>query len=418
MKIKKIQAWEILDSRGNPTVRCRVFLDDGAVGIASVPSGASTGKHEALELRDNDSKRFAGKGVLRAVKNVNQIISPQLVGIRADEQEKIDQLMINLDGTENKSKLGANAILSVSLAIARAAACSLKIPLYRYLNRFFKGNLLLPLPMMNVLNGGKHALDGPDFQEFMIMPIGAKSFAEALRMATETFYFLKEIIQNKGFPTTIGDEGGFAPSLSSNQEALDLISQAIKKAGYQEKIAIALDPASSEFFQNGQYELKKEKKNLDSQALIGMYEKWINLYPIVSIEDGLAEDDWSGFTLMTKKLGDKIQVVGDDLYATNPQRLKKGIKLQATNAILIKLNQIGTLTETIKVIKMAQKAGFRQIISHRSGETADTFIADLSVACGCGQIKAGSLCRSERVEKYNRLLEIEKETKAFLASFS
>lgn len=417
MKIKKVEAKEISDSRGNPTVKCRVSLSDGTSGEAAVPSGASVGKYEALELRDGDPKRFGGKGVLKAVENVNDIIAPRLIGLKADEQEKIDQLMIELDGANNKSKLGANAILSVSLSVCRAAAHSLKLPLYQYLGHFFEAKPLLPLPMMNILNGGKHALSGPDFQEFMVVPIKAKNFAESLHIGTEVFYALKRILERKKYPTTLGDEGGFAPPLSSNQQALDLIRESIQEAGFPNRVFLALDPAASEFFQDGEYELKREKKKLTGDQLIKIYEDWVAHYPIVSIEDGLDQDDWEGFAKMTKKLGRKIQIVGDDLYVTNPQRLTKGIKLEATNSILIKPNQIGTLTETIAVMKMAKKAGMTAIVSHRSGETDDPFIADLAVASGCGQIKSGSINRSERVAKYNRLLEIERETGLKLAKF-
>lgn len=408
MKIKKVEAWEILDSRGNPTIKCRVILSDGTSGEAAVPSGASVGKYEALALPAS-----------QAIKNVNQVIGPKLVGQRADEQEKIDQLMINLDGTGNKSKLGANAILSVSLSVCRAAAYSLNLLLYQYLGRFFEIKPLLPLPMLNILNGGKHALVGPDFQEFMVMPIKAKNFVESLQIGTEVFYALKKILERKSLPTTLGDEGGFAPPLSSNQQALDLIGESIQEAGFQNRAFIALDPAASEFFKDGEYELKRENKKLTGDQLTKMYKDWVAHYPVVSIEDGLDQDDWDGFAKMTKKLGSKIQIVGDDLYVTNPKRLTKGIKLGATNSILIKLNQIGTLTETIEVMKMAKKAGMTAIVSHRSGETDDTFIADLAVASGCGQIKSGSINRSERVAKYSRLVKIEKELgeKARLAEF-
>ncbi len=424
MKIKDIKAQEILDSRGNPTIEAQVQLENGMVAGAAVPSGASTGTHEALELRDGDEKRYLGKGVLRAVENVNKKIKPALKSKKVEDQISLDQVMLDLDGTEKKSKLGANAILAVSMAVAKAAAKVGKKPLYQYLSSLFgpeKKNFVMPIPMMNVLNGGKHALGSTDLQEFMIMPVGAPSVAEAVRWGAETFHHLAKILKEKGFQTSVGDEGGFAPPLKSNEDPLQLIMSAITKAGYKpgEQIAIALDPAASEVFEAGKYYLKTEKRKLSSEQMVMMYEKWVQKYPIVSIEDGLAEDDWQGFTLMTKRMGKKIQVMGDDLFVTNPQRLKKGIAEQAANSILIKLNQIGSVTETVKTIKMAQKAGMTAVVSHRSGETEDSFIADFVVAAGTGQIKTGSLCRSERICKYNQLMRIERELgkKAKIAKF-
>lgn len=412
-KIKKITAMEILDSRGLPTVKTRVYLDCGVYGEASVPSGASTGTHEALELRDNDPKRYNGKGVLNAVENVKEIIGPALKGMNVTDQEKIDLMMIKLDGTENKSKLGANAILSVSLAAARAGAAVEGKELYQYLrNKFWQDEKkwLMPKPMMNVLNGGKHAIGSVDLQEFMIVPQG-KTFRQSLQWGAEIYQSLKKIIHDQGLPVGVGDEGGFMPKLKSHRAVLELLVQAIKAAGYEPKkqAAIALDPAASEVYLDGKYVLKTENRELTSKEMIEMYAAWVKQYPIVSIEDGLAEDDWEGFRLMTKELGEKIQIVGDDLYVTNVKRLKQGIKEKATNAILIKLNQIGTLTETVEAMKLAWQNKMAAIVSHRSGETEDSFIADLVVASNCCQIKAGAPCRSERVAKYNRLLEIEKE---------
>lgn len=424
MKIKNIHAREILDSRGNPTIEVVLELENGIKGWAAVPSGASTGSHEALELRDNDEKRYLGKGVLKAVANVNKKIKPALKGRQVENQAGLDQLMLALDGTKNKAKLGANAILAVSMSAARAAAQVQKKPLYQYLSFLFsqkKKNFVMPIPMMNVLNGGKHALGSTDLQEFMIMPIGAPSIAEAVRWGSEVFHHLAKILKAKGFQTSVGDEGGFAPSLKSNEDPLRLILAAIEKAGYKpgRQIAIALDPAASEIYENGKYNLKTEKKELTSEQMVAMYSQWVRKYPIVSIEDGLAEDDWQGFKLMTAKMGNKIQIVGDDIYVTNPERLKKGINEKTSNSILIKLNQIGTVTETIKTIKMALKAGMTCVVSHRSGETEDSFIADLTVASGAGQIKTGSLCRSERICKYNQLMRIEEELggKAKIAIF-
>ncbi|RJO61364.1 MAG: phosphopyruvate hydratase [Dehalococcoidia bacterium] len=408
-KIKHIQAWEILDSRGNPTVSVRVELASGATGEAAVPSGASTGKYEAVELRDGDKSRFNSLGVLKAISNVNNIIAPALKGMNPADQEKIDRKMIDLDSTENKSKLGANAILGVSLAVAHAAAASAYKPLYSYLGA--KGNYLLPVPLLNILNGGKHASDSTDFQEFMIAPAGARSFSEALRMAAEIYQALKSIIKSKKFNTNVGDEGGFAPSLSSNKEALDLIISAMEKAGYKPGIDcfIALDPASSEFYVDGQYILVREGVRLSRQEMVDYYVKWTQQYPIISIEDGMAEDDWEGWKLLTAAVGDKVQLVGDDLYVTNIKRLKTGIEQKASNSILIKLNQIGTLTETIAAIEMARQAGWTAVVSHRSGETEDVTIADLCAGLSTGQIKTGAPCRAERTAKYNRLLRIENE---------
>jgi enolase len=408
-----VMAREILDSRGNPTVEVDVLLDDGFFGRAAVPSGASTGAHEAIELRDTRAKRYMGKGVAGAVRNVNEIIGPEVLGMDAAAQGELDALMIELDGTPNKGKLGANAILGVSLAAAKAAADSAGLPLYRYLGG--SGANILPVPMMNIVNGGKHADNNVDFQEFMIMPVGAKNFPEALRMGAETFHTLKKVLSKKGYATSVGDEGGFAPMLSSNEEALEVVMEAIKKAGYKvrQDIAIALDPAASEMFdkQTKSYKFFKSapKKKISSDALINHWARWVDKYPIISIEDGLAEDDWAGWTKLNKKLGDKIQLVGDDLFVTNTKRLAKGIKLGCANSILIKLNQIGTLTETFEAINMARRAGWTAVISHRSGETEDTTIADLAVATGVGQIKTGSACRTDRICKYNQLLRISED---------
>ena len=408
-----VMAREILDSRGNPTVEVDVLLDDGSFGRAAVPSGASTGAYEAVELRDTKAKRYLGRGVLKAVKNVNEIIAPEVIGIDATAQEELDELMIELDGTPNKSKLGANAILGVSLAAAKAAAQSAGLPLYRYLGGC--GANILPVPMMNIINGGKHSDNNVDFQEFMIMPIGAKDFPSALRMGVETFHALKKVLTKKGYATSVGDEGGFAPMLQSNEEALEVITAAIKKAGYKpgKDISIALDPAATEMFDNKTKDYKffksAPKKKISSDALVNHWAKWVDKYPIVSIEDGLAEDDWDGWGKLNKKLGSKIQLVGDDLFVTNTSRLAKGIKLGSANSILIKLNQIGTLTETFEAISMAKRAGWTAVISHRSGETEDSTIADLAVATGVGQIKTGSACRTDRICKYNQLLRINEE---------
>ena len=405
--IKKLKAREILDSRGNPTVEVEVKLASGTTGRAAVPSGASTGKYEAVELRDGDKTRYKGLGVLKAVANVNDIIASALIGLSATDQQAIDRKLIELDGTDNKSGLGANAILGVSLASAHAAANQLGASLYRYLAD--DNDYKLPVPMLNILNGGKHAADSTDFQEFMVVPAGADCFSDALRIGTEVYHSLKAVLKSYNLNTNVGDEGGFAPSLSSNSQAIDYILHAIDKAGYQpgRDCFIALDPAASEFYENGKYVLSLEGKELTSQQMVEYYVKWVNNYPIISIEDGMAEDDWEGWQLLTGSLGDRVQLVGDDLYVTNVDRLSRGIKTKASNSILIKLNQIGTLTETISAINMAHEAGWTAIVSHRSGETEDTTIADLAVGLNCGQIKTGAPCRSERTAKYNRLLKIE-----------
>ena len=407
--IEKIHAREILDSRGNPTIEVDLTLKNGVIGRASVPSGASTGKYEANELRDNDLNRFIGKGVLKAVKNINIIISKTLIGENVLDQKKIDQIMIELDGTKNKSNLGANAILGVSLASAHAGAKFLNKSLYQYLNK--NQTMLLPVPMMNILNGGSHANNDLDIQEFMIFPFGASSFSKALQMGTEIFHHLKSVLNNKGLNTAVGDEGGFAPNLSSNEEALELIMEAIIKAKYipGKDIYIALDVAASELYFNGKYNLKSENRILSSEQMTQFFEKLINTFPIISIEDGLHENDWAGWKHMTNKLGPKIQIVGDDLTVTNKKRLQKAIDNNSMNSILIKLNQIGTVTETIEAVNIAKKAGYGAIISHRSGETEDTTISDLSVAMGVGQIKTGSSSRTDRICKYNQLLRIEEE---------
>jgi len=408
--IESIVAREILDSRGNPTVEVDVLLESGALGRAAVPSGASTGEYEAVELRDGDKKRYLGKGVQKAVENVNDEIAPELLSYEATLQVDIDNIMLELDGTKNKERLGANAILGVSMACAKAAAFDLGLPLYRYLGGV--NARVLPVPMMNILNGGKHADNNVDIQEFMIAPAGAPSFKEALRMGAEVFHALKAILKDMGLNTAVGDEGGYAPDLGSNEEALQVIMKAIEKAGYRagEDIFICLDPAASSFYENGKYNMKAEKQPIkDSAAMVEYYEQLINKYPIISIEDGLSEDDWDGFKLMTQKLGDKIQIVGDDLFVTNTERLKRGINEKAANSILIKLNQIGTVTETIEAIEMAKRAGFTAVVSHRSGETEDTFISDFVVAMNTGQIKTGSASRTDRIAKYNQLLRIEEE---------
>lgn len=404
-----VYAREILDSRGNPTVEVEVHLECGLMAIAQIPSGASTGTYEAVELRDDDEKRFHGKGVLKAVNNVNEVIAPELIGLDVLDQCYIDQLMIDLDGTHNKRKLGANAILGISLAVAKAAAGYLEIPLYRYIGGTNAKEL--PVPLMNILNGGKHADSGVDIQEFMIAPVGGKSFSENYRIAAETFQTLKKVLKKAGYNVSVGDEGGFAPQLKSSDEALEIIVESIKQAGYQpgKDIYIALDSAASEFYQEGKYVLTREGVERSAEEMIAYYEKLINRFPIISIEDGLAEDDWENWSKLTERLGEKIQIVGDDLYVTNKVRLQKGIQLFASNSILIKLNQIGTLTETLDTIEMAKRAGFTNVISHRSGETEDTTIADLAVAMNTGQIKTGSLCRTDRIAKYNQLLRIEEE---------
>ncbi len=408
--IKQVKAREILDSRGNPTVEVDVFLEGGAVGRAAVPSGASTGTYEALELRDKEEKRYHGKGVITATKNVNEIIGPKIEGMDAREQQAIDSLMIRLDGTKNKGKLGANAILGVSLAVAKAAANAFCLPLYRYIGGV--GAKTLPVPMMNILNGGRHADNNLDIQEFMIMPLGAKNFRTALQIGAEVFHKLKEVLKSKGYSTSVGDEGGFAPNLSSNEEAIELIIQAIKLAGYEvgKDVFLALDAAASEFYRDGSYVLKTEKSSKkSSDDMIGLYERWVSKYPIRSIEDGLSEDDWQGWQRLTQRLGDRVQLVGDDLFVTNTERLAKGIASGAANSILIKVNQIGTLTETINTIEMARSAGYTTVVSHRSGETEDTTIADIAVAMNTGQIKTGSLSRTDRTCKYNQLLRIEED---------
>jgi enolase len=408
--IEIVLAREILDSRGNPTVEVEVGLSDGAFGRAAVPSGASTGKYEAIELRDKGKKRYSGKGVEGAVKNVNEVIGPAITGMEAMDQRLIDTVLIELDGTSNKGKLGANAILGVSLAVARAAADSLYIPLYRYIGG--TNACRLPMPMMNILNGGVHAANNVDLQEFMIMPIGGKTFREALRMGVEVFHGLASVLKEKGFSTAVGDEGGFAPNLKSNEDAVEMVLSGIKKAGYRpgKDVVLALDPASSSFYEKNRYVFSKSDGSERSGAdMIQFYEDWTKRYPIFSIEDGLSENDWANWKKMTEKLGDRIQIVGDDLFVTNTERIARGIKEKSANAVLIKLNQIGTLTETLEAINMAHREGWKAVISHRSGETEDTFIADLAVATGTGQIKTGSLCRSERVCKYNQLLRIEEE---------
>ncbi len=404
-----VYAREILDSRGNPTIEVEVELESGAIGVAQVPSGASTGVHEAIELRDGDKKRYLGKGVKKAVENVNEIIAPEIIGYDAMDQLLIDNLLIELDGTPNKSRLGANAILGVSLATVKAAANLLGLPLYSYIGGVNAREL--PVPMMNILNGGKHADSGVDLQEFMIAPAGGTNFKESLRMGAETFHTLKKVLKEKGYNISVGDEGGFAPNLQSSEEAIQLIVKAIEKAGYKpgKDIFITLDPAASELYKEGKYILSREGAIRTSDEMIDYYTELVDKYPIISIEDGLAEDDWEGWKKLTKKLGNKIQIVGDDLYVTDKARLIKGIKLSASNSILIKLNQIGTLSETLDTIETAKKAGFTSVISHRSGETEDTTIADLAVATNVGQIKTGSLCRTERIAKYNQLLRIEEQ---------
>ena len=408
--IEFIEAREILDSRGNPTVEVDVILEDGSMGRAAVPSGASTGVHEAVELRDGDKNRFMGKGVLNAVENVNNIIAAELIGLDSLDQVDIDRTMIELDGTENKSKLGANAILGVSMAVARAAADHLGIPLFKYLGSYHTSTL--PVPMANIINGGSHADNSVDFQEFMVMPVGAGSIREAVRMVAEIFHNLKGILKAKGYNTSVGDEGGFAPNLKSNEEACEVILEAIEKAGYKagEDVFIALDPASSEFYDTDKkkYIFKKsDGRELSSEEMATYWDEWVDKYPIISLEDGMAEDDWEGWKLHTEKSGGKIQIVGDDLFVTNTKRLEKGIEMGIANSILIKVNQIGTLTETFEAVEMAKRAGYTAVVSHRSGETEDNFIADLVVALETGQIKTGSMSRSDRIAKYNQLMRIE-----------
>lgn len=410
--IMDIKAREVLDSRGNPTLEAEVLLESGALGRAIVPSGASTGEHEACELRDDDKSRYLGKGVLNAVKNVNDVIAEELIDFDALDQVGVDKLLIELDGTPNKTKLGANAILGVSLAVARAAANALGIPLYRYIGGV--NAKVLPVPMMNIINGGSHADNNVDFQEFMVMPVGAKSFAEALRMGAETFHTLKSVLKKKGYNTAVGDEGGFAPNLKSNVEAVEVILEAIEKAGYKagSDICIALDPATSEMYQKekGTYQFfKSDKSEISSEKMVEFWANWVKQYPIVSIEDGLAEDDWEGWKMLTEQVGSKIQLVGDDLFVTNTKRLSMGIERGVANSILVKVNQIGTLTETLDAIEMAKSAGYTAVISHRSGESEDTTIADIAVATNTGQIKTGSASRTDRIAKYNQLLRIEEE---------
>lgn len=411
-EIIDIRSREVLDSRGNPTVEVDVLTRSGIMGRAMVPSGASTGKHEAVELRDGDNSRFLGKGTLKACENVNNFLREALIGQNIFDQIRIDEMMLEIDGTENKSKLGANAILGVSLAVAKAAAKESNLPLYKYIGGV--NAHMLPVPMMNILNGGSHADNSIDFQEFMVMPIGADYFSEALRMGVEVFHSLKKVLKDKGYSTNVGDEGGFAPNLKSNEEAIETILYAIEKAGYKpgDDIMIALDPASSEYYLEDEkkYHLKKSSgEKLTSEQMIAYWKNWVNKYPIISIEDALAEDDWDGWKLFTKEVGDKIQIVGDDLFVTNPYRLQQGIEEQAANAILIKLNQIGSLTETLDVINMAKSHSFANVISHRSGETEDTTIADLAVGMNAGQIKTGSASRTDRIAKYNQLMRIEEE---------
>ena len=406
--ITRVQAREILDSRGNPTVEVDVYLSDGSFGRAAVPSGASTGEHEAVELRDGDQNRFLGKGALNAVRNVNQQIAPIVKGYNALDQKTLDKCMIDLDGTPNKSNLGANAILGVSMAVSRAAAASQNLPLYRHLNSDAR---LLPVPMLNIINGGSHADNNVDIQEFMIFPIGADSFSHALRMGAEIFHYLKKVLSSKGLNTSVGDEGGFAPNLSSNEEVIEIILEAVEKSDYSigKDISLALDAAASEFYIDGAYRLESENRTLTSDEMVEYFEGLTNKYPIVSIEDGLAENDWEGWEVLNSELGSKIQIVGDDLTVTNIPRLQRAIDEQSMNAILIKLNQIGTVTETVEAVELARETGFGVVISHRSGETEDTFIADFAVAMGMGQIKTGSASRTDRICKYNQLLRIEEE---------
>jgi enolase len=408
--IEDISGREILDSRGNPTVEVEVALMDGSWGRAAVPSGASTGIHEALELRDGDKSRYLGKGVLQAVEHVNEDIADALIGWDATEQKAIDMTLLELDGTPNKSKLGANAILGTSLAVAKAAANSLGMPLYRYIGGVYAH--LLPVPMMNILNGGAHTgWQSTDAQEFMVMPLGAESFAEGLRWGAEIYHTLKGVLKSRGYTTLVGDEGGYAPALKANSEAVEVILEAIEKAGYKagEQVCIALDPAASEFYEDGIYNLRKEGRKLNSEELVAFWKSWVDQYPIVSIEDGLAQDDWQGWELMVREMGDRIQIVGDDLLVTNPERVRKAIKQKSANALLVKLNQIGSLTETIEAVEICKRAGWRAVTSHRSGETEDATIADLVVALNMGQIKTGAPARSDRVAKYNQLLRIEDE---------
>jgi len=407
--IVRVHGRQILDSRGNPTVEVELELDDGSLGRAAVPSGASTGTHEALELRDGEARVYGGKGVLRAIENVNRVIAPRMVGYSPFDQAIVDQALIDLDGTETKSRLGANAILGVSLACAHAAAAALRRPLYRYLGGI--GARLLPVPLLNILNGGKHAENSTDFQEFMVLPVGAPSFAEALRMGAEVYHALRAELHGRNLATTVGDEGGFAPALPSNEAAIEVILTAIERAGYRagEDVLLGLDVAASELYRDGRYVLARDGQTLSAEELVTLYERWVQQYPIASIEDGLAEDDWAGWRLLTERLGARVQLVGDDLFVTNTRRLARGIREHVANAILVKINQIGTLTETLEAVEMARAAGYRSVMSHRSGETGDTTIADLAVATGVGQLKGGAPARTDRVAKYNQLLRIEED---------
>jgi enolase len=409
MYIEEVVAREILDSRGNPTIEVDVYLEDGTMGRAAIPSGASTGTREAVELRDGEADRYGGKGVLRAVENVNDVIANEVAGMEVTNQAMIDKLMTDLDGTPNKGKLGANAILGVSLAVAKAAAAWTGLPLYRYLGGVNARRL--PIPMMNIMNGGKHADNNVDLQEFMVMPVGASSFAEALRMGAEIYQALKQVLKGRALSTAVGDEGGFAPDLPSNESAIETIVEAVRAAGYQPgaDAAIALDPAASEFYEAGRYHLAGEKRSLSSEQMVDYYAALVDKYPIVSLEDGLAEDDWEGWALLTRRLGQRLQLVGDDLFVTNTEYLRKGIEVGVANSILIKVNQIGTLTETLDAIEMAKRAGYTAVVSHRSGETEDATIADIAVAANTGQIKTGAPARTDRVAKYNQLLRIEEE---------
>ncbi|MBN1856508.1 MAG: phosphopyruvate hydratase [Dehalococcoidia bacterium] len=408
-RIVDVKAREILDSRANPTLEVEVWTESGCMGLGAVPSGASTGAFEAVELRDDDPARYGGKGVLRAVQNVVERVAPEIRGLSVLQQSSIDRLLIELDGTANKSSLGANAMLGVSIAIARAAATLLEVPLYRYLGG--AGATLLPVPMLNVFNGGKHAQDSTDFQEYMIVPVGATTFSQGLRQSCEVYHTLKNVLHSKGLSTTVGDEGGFAPRVSSNSEAAELILEAISRAGYNpgEDFVLALDPASSSFYANGEYVLERDGRTLSSTGMVELYAKWVTDYPVMSIEDGLAEEDWDGWRMLTARIGKHVQLVGDDLYVTNLERLEKGISLKASNSVLIKVNQIGTVSETLSVVERAQKEGWTAVVSHRSGETEDTTIADLAVGMNTGFIKTGAPSRGERVAKYNRLLRIEEE---------
>lgn len=408
-RIVEVKAREILDSRANPTLEVEVWTESGCMGLGAVPSGASTGAFEAVELRDNDPARYGGKGVLQAVANVVERVAPEVRGLSVLQQSAVDKLLIDLDGTSNKSSLGANAMLGVSIAVARAAAALLEIPLYRYLGGV--GATMLPVPMLNVFNGGKHAMGSTDFQEYMIVPVGAKTFSEGLRMSCEVYHTLKNVLHGKGMSTTVGDEGGFAPAVSSNSEAAELILEAISRAGYKpgEDFVLALDPASSSFYIDGEYVLEREGRKLSSTGMVELYAKWAIDYPVLSIEDGLAEEDWDGWRMLTARIGKRVQLVGDDLYVTNLERLEKGISLKASNSVLIKVNQIGTVSETMSVVERAQKEGWTAVVSHRSGETEDTTIADLAVGMNTGFIKTGAPSRGERVAKYNRLLRIEEE---------